>query len=152
MTTIREFQSFDILEFVRLYQKIFPSKKITQQKIKAVIKNDPAKIFLIQNEDSQFIGFLYFWVVLDEYRIIDIGIEETFRKRGLASRLVQTLINRAMKDHISLITLDVRADNSAAMGLYQKMGFKAVGLREKYYRDGCDGVLMDLTISESTKS
>ena len=41
------------------------------------------------------------------------------------------------------MTLEVSAENAAALGLYRSAGFAAVGRRKKFYADGSDAVLMD---------
>jgi ribosomal-protein-alanine N-acetyltransferase len=90
-------------------------------------------------------GFAGFWILAGEIHITNIAVREKHRRRGMGELLLISLINMAMKLDAHLITLEVRASNAAAQGLYSKYGFVQVGVRRGYYSDNReDGVLMSL--------
>jgi len=90
-------------------------------------------------------GFAGFWIVAGEVHITNIAVRESRRRQGIGELLLISLINMATKLDASLITLEVRASNTAAQGLYSKYGFSQVGVRRGYYTDNReDGVLMSL--------
>ena len=66
------------------------------------------------------------------------------RRLGVASALMKRAIDETRISEGTSITLEVRAGNSAAIGLYQALGFERDGLRRDLYPDGEDGVLMRL--------
>jgi len=61
------------------------------------------------------------------------------------------MVRKSEELGLSIITLEVRAGNEAAMALYEKMGFRKVGTRPGYYAKGSeDAVLMDKVLGEIT--
>jgi ribosomal-protein-alanine N-acetyltransferase len=90
-------------------------------------------------------GFAGFWIIAGEVHITNIAIRESHRRQGIGELLLISLINLATKLDAKLITLEVRASNTAAQALYSKYGFAKVGVRRGYYTDNReDGVLMSL--------
>jgi ribosomal-protein-alanine N-acetyltransferase len=90
-------------------------------------------------------GFAGFWIMAGEVHITNIAVRQRHRRQGIGELLLISLINLATKLEAHLITLEVRASNTAAQGLYAKYGFDRVGVRRGYYTDNReDGVLMTL--------
>ncbi|HDZ78112.1 MAG TPA: GNAT family N-acetyltransferase, partial [Gammaproteobacteria bacterium] len=52
---------------------------------------------------------------------------------GLATKMVQYLMNQARQNDMGSIFLEVRESNTAAIKLYDKLGFNEIGLRRDYY-------------------
>jgi len=89
------------------------------------------------------VGFAGFWVMADEAHIISIAVRKEYYRQGIGERLLIALIELAMELGVRIITLEVRASNTAAQSLYSKYGFAQVGIRRGYYSDNReDGVLM----------
>jgi ribosomal-protein-alanine N-acetyltransferase len=90
-------------------------------------------------------GFAGFWLMAGEVHITNIAVRQQHQRRGIGELLLISLINLAAKLEAQLVTLEVRASNTAAQGLYAKYGFVKVGVRRSYYTDNReDGVLMTL--------
>jgi len=90
-------------------------------------------------------GFAGFWIMAGEVHITNIAVRQKHRRQGIGELLLISLINLATKLDARLITLEVRASNTAAQGLYSKYGFARAGVRRGYYTDNReDGVLMSL--------
>lgn len=88
-------------------------------------------------------AFLIFWVVHDEVHVLNIAVHPEARRRALAMGLMEDLIEKAEVARMSVITLEVRAGNDAARGLYDGLGFRVIGRRPRYYTDsGEDAVVM----------
>ncbi len=96
-------------------------------------------------ERQYIFGFAGFWIVAGEAHITNIAVREQSRRQGIGELLLISLIELAMELDAQLVTLEVRASNTAAQGLYAKYGFTQVGVRRGYYTDNReDGVLMSL--------
>ena len=82
-------------------------------------------------EDDTVGGFLAFEQVLDEGSIVEIAVHPDFRRQGIARKLITT----AWDDHkdLSVVFLEVREGNTAAIALYEKLGFERIGERKGYY-------------------
>ncbi len=80
--------------------------------------------------------------VTDELHIMNLAVDPSFRRQGLASRLLAGLLLDGLDRGSVSATLEVRASNRAALGLYQAFGFTESGRRTRYYQNGEDAVIM----------
>ncbi|MGQ9491532.1 MAG: ribosomal protein S18-alanine N-acetyltransferase [Anaerolineae bacterium] len=83
-----------------------------------------------------------FWLMVDQAHIATIASHPDWRGCGLGQRLMLALLEAAAQRRASTATLEVRVSNLPARTLYEKLGFKIVGRRPHYYRDGEDGLIM----------
>jgi ribosomal-protein-alanine N-acetyltransferase len=79
-------------------------------------------------------GYTCLWRVEDELQIANIAVDKEHRRKGVAKRLLEWIIEQAVKKNCKSITLDVRETNSVAIRLYDQYGFREIGRRKKYYR------------------
>jgi ribosomal-protein-alanine N-acetyltransferase len=90
-------------------------------------------------------GFAGFWIMAGEAHITNVAVREKHRHQGIGELLLISLIDLATELDTRLVTLEVRASNTAAQSLYSKYGFTQVGVRRGYYTDDReDAVLMSL--------
>jgi len=73
--------------------------------------------------------------VVDECHLLNLVVSQTERRTGIGEKLVRYLMNQARQKDMGSIFLEVRASNSAAIHLYDKLGFNEIGLRRDYYPD-----------------
>ena len=99
---------------------------------------NPYAGYLVYIDDRIVIGYLYYSDIYDRIEINQINILDRYRRNGHASELMKHLIAKNKN-----ISLEVKCDNTPAINLYEKHGFKKVAIREGYY-DGVDGHLMIL--------
>ena len=66
----------------------------------------------------------------DEADITNVAVVEKFRKKGVATELLEQLFLRGYERGIENFTLEVRVGNAPAIHLYEKLGFERSGLRE----------------------
>lgn len=89
------------------------------------------------------VGFVGVWLALDEAHIVTIAVRESHRGRGIGELLLIAAIALATLNDQDVVTLEVRASNQAAQALYEKYGFRKVGIRHRYYSDNReDAVIM----------
>src|SRR5438105_14648651 len=92
---------------------------------------------------ERIIGFLIYWLVHDEVHILNVAVEPGERRKGVARTLMMETERRAMQASASLMTLEVRRSNQAALDLYREFDYRAVGVRPNYYVDeGEDAIVM----------
>jgi ribosomal-protein-alanine N-acetyltransferase len=88
-------------------------------------------------------GFAGFWIMAGEAHITNIAVRELHRRQGIGELLLIFAIDLAAELNAHIITLEVRASNTAAQSLYYKYGFTQAGLRHSYYIDNKeDAVIM----------
>jgi len=89
------------------------------------------------------VGFVGFWFMAGEAHLTSIAVREEYHRQGIGELLFIHIIDLATELNASIITLEVRASNTAALNLYDKYDFIQVGLRRGYYTDDReDAVLM----------
>ena len=74
--------------------------------------------------------------------ILTLFVPQEMRRQGRAEALLQAFTNWLQAQGATGLTLEVRADNTAAQTLYAKLGLKVQHRRKAYYPDGVDGVVM----------
>lgn len=89
------------------------------------------------------VGAVGFWLMLDEAHITTIGVRAHYQRLGIGELLLIESLELAQQLGARVATLEVRVTNTGAQALYEKYGFKRVGLRRKYYSDnGEDALIM----------
>ncbi|ADB95368.1 ribosomal protein S18-alanine N-acetyltransferase [Candidatus Atelocyanobacterium thalassae] len=96
----------------------------------------PNSHFLVLSTNSvgAIIGCGCFWRILEEAHITLLMINPSYQSQGLGQLLLYSLLKNAVSSHLEHATLEVRASNKSAIGLYEKFGFKIAGRRKKYYK------------------
>ncbi|WP_437951634.1 ribosomal protein S18-alanine N-acetyltransferase [Sorangium sp. So ce296] len=105
----------------------------------------------VAREERRALAFLIAWHVADELHVLNVATCPTERRRGLATALMRRSLEYAQEQRVRLVLLEVRRSNRAAIRLYRKLGFTAMGVRPRYYSDnGEDAVEMVLTFDPAT--
>jgi ribosomal-protein-alanine N-acetyltransferase len=81
------------------------------------------------------VGFVGIWLLVDEAHVVTIAVRDSYRRRGVGDLLLIAAIESALRERQSVVTLECRVSNAAALRLYEKYGFERVGLRRRYYSD-----------------
>ncbi|MBR2706068.1 MAG: ribosomal protein S18-alanine N-acetyltransferase [Mogibacterium sp.] len=146
-TNIRQAKLYDVPAISRIEQESFDSPWSADEITKDVMSKDGSIYVAVIESDGEKAGYAEMRTVAGEAQIYNIVIDRTFRGKGLGEMLLRHLIDKAKETGCSLVTLEVRGGNEAAMELYHKLGFKEVGRRKGYYiKGGEDAVLMDLAL------
>lgn len=113
-------------------------------------KNNLNSTYFVVKGNEEIVGFAGIVKMVDEIDIMNIVVKKSKRKLGIGSALLQKIIEFSKEQKATSITLEVNYKNNPAIALYQKFGFKQVGLRKKYYHNTDDAILMTLSIEEET--
>ncbi len=88
-------------------------------------------------------------IAADEGQILNIATHPSYRRRGLARRIMEEIIATAAEKGTAFITLEVRESNRGAEKLYESLGFTAVGRLKGYYNTPKeDGIIMRLDLKK----
>lgn len=102
--------------------------------------------YLVAKLNEQIVGFIGMKYVLDEADIMNIVTKKDKRNLGIGYSLLNELINTAKEKGIKKITLEVNEANNSAIHLYKKLGFKEIAVREKYYDNNYNALIMQLSL------
>lgn len=93
--------------------------------------------------DGEVVAYGGFSLAADEAEIITAAVAPEYRRRGIARALMDRMLDDAAALGGTDVYLDVRASNTAAIALYESLGFVRTGVRRAYYtRPREDAVLM----------
>ena len=102
------------------------------------IKKDNFKTDIVYSLDEKDIGRVTIEDTSDTINIIDVYVEENYRRKGVATKILEFLFDK----YKVRFMLEVREDNTPAIKLYEKFGFVVIHKREKYYKDA-DALIME---------
>ncbi len=102
-------------------------------------------------EGNIVIGYVCLMSLFEEAQILNIAVLKDRRGRGVAKTLLERAIASALEAGAEVMALEVRASNSSAIELYERFGFKQVGIRTRYYDAAEDAILMEKIIMEIHK-
>lgn len=124
------------------------SEPWSRQAVADELENPQAVLYVAEYE-GQFAGYAGLRYVLDEAYLSNIAVVPSFRHRGVGRALLQAQKRFCSRRGCSLFTLEVRASNATAIGLYQSEGFVPVGRRKNFYKMPVeDAVLMTVFFSK----
>ena len=106
---------------------------------------DPKRICIgvIEIETQKLLGLCSAWLVIDELHITCIAVDPIHQRKGLGKFLISDLIKRSNSLITNQIYLEVKATNEPAKAFYKSMGFKRVGNRSNFYKDGSDALIFN---------
>jgi len=98
--------------------------------------------YLVMECGKEIIGYGGMWLIADEAHITNIAVKGSYRGKKLGERLLTELQQAASFLGAIRMTLEVRASNYIAQHLYEKMGFRPVGVRRGYYTDNHEDAII----------
>lgn len=96
-------------------------------------------------EGRKVVGFYECSIILDEAELFDIAVREEYQGKKLSNILMNHLVENCRHRNVRTIFLEVNINNTKAINLYDKFGFKEYSRRKNYYGDS-DAILMKLEL------
>lgn len=99
-----------------------------------IVDKKDADYYLAEDADSgKLLGGCVVFRILDEGDITNVAVQSDYRRQGIATGLLEYALKHSADLGIVDFTLEVRASNAAAIGLYEKCGFTSEGIRPGFY-------------------
>ena len=140
--SIERLKASDAREAAEIEAICFGAEGWSEQAFIDTLKLDYA-YYLCARLEGRLIGLAGARLIAGEAYISNVSVLPEFRRRGTAYRVMRELLSLLEDSGAQAHTLEVRSANKAAIGLYEKLGFKSEGLRKDFYtapRD--DAVIM----------
>lgn len=99
-------------------------------------------VYLVCEADGVIAGYCGMWTVLGEGNITNMAVAKRYRKQGIGAALMQEMEQRGIKKDVSVFFLEVRESNLPAIGLYEKMGYREIGRRKRFYERPTEDALV----------
>ncbi len=104
--------------------------------------------YLVVDYEGEIAAYGGIWVIHDEAHITSVAVAKEYRRKGMGAALLNALLNTARLKRAMRAFLEVRVTNEAALKMYSRQGFAAIGLRKEYYDDNHeDAIVMMKTLA-----
>ncbi|MCF7796986.1 MAG: ribosomal protein S18-alanine N-acetyltransferase [Lentisphaeria bacterium] len=127
----RAIVSEDIPNLARLERELF-AQPWTEGMLTAALADYGARHQLFEQGDV-ILGYFFLTRIVDEAELHNIAVPRQFQHRGIGRYMLEKIVNQCDAEQIERLYLEVREDNTAAIHLYEKMGFECIGRRPGYY-------------------
>jgi [ribosomal protein S18]-alanine N-acetyltransferase len=92
--------------------------------------------------EGKIIGYICINYLLHESHILNLAVHERFRRRGVATILMNESLKELKKKGAAFMYLEVRASNAGAKKFYELFGFTVGSIRKKYYTNPDEDALL----------
>ena len=138
----------DLDEVLEIEQASFP-RPWTRGMFESELRNPVSFSYTLkvrpQDGKEEIGGYVVLWVVHGEAHILNIAVNPKYRGRGIATRLMELMLELMKRNLVYEVFLEVRVSNTAARNLYKRFGFRESFVRKKYYGDE-DAIVMALDL------
>lgn len=139
---IRPMEISDIDAVIAVESKAYGEHHWSKESFYNELSNDLARYFAAVDENNNLTGYAGCWQILEEAHITNIAVDVNCRRKYIGEALLKAVIDKCYEEKIKYITLEVRVSNKAAIGLYEKYGFKSLGIRKGYYQNNNEDALI----------
>jgi ribosomal protein S18 acetylase RimI-like enzyme len=140
---IRLASQHDLEALVRLEAAAFRTDRFSRDQLDYLLTRSRATVFILEHEGSVAGAAYLLWRrPLRHGRLYNIAIAPVFQGRGYGARLIRECEIEAARRGCERLVLEVRTDNGAAVGFYEKHGYKIAAILPDYYEDGTPGLKM----------
>ena len=138
---VRAMRWRDIPSVMAIEESVFPDTAWTSAQFWSELAHDD-RTYLVAEGADRIVAYGGVMVRPPIADIQTIAVDSDYRGRGFARDLLERLLATAEGSGCSEVLLEVRADNAAAIVLYESEGFEAIARRTSYYGPGLDALIM----------
>src|SRR3954447_14240183 len=128
----------DLPEVIAVERRAFPAPWSLAMFVLELSK--PTSISIAALAGGDLVGYLICSRYHTVWHLMNIAVDLDFRRLGVASRLIEHLLEEAGEDE--RYTLEVRVSNAEAIAMYESFGFRSAGVRRRYYHDNNEDALI----------
>lgn len=100
------------------------------------------RAYLVARRNGELVGYGGLMFVVDDAHVTNVAVGSQHQRSGVATRVLAELAWQAIERGCVALTLEVRATNTSAQALYRRFGFVPAGVRQKYYENTDDAIVM----------
>lgn len=128
---IRKMQESDLVQVAAIEKALF-SVPWSLESFRESIQLDHT-LYLVAEEEENIMGYCGMYRVFNEGEIVNVAVAEAYRRKNVASRLLEQLFAESGELQVDNFFLEVRESNQPAIELYKKFGFTEAGIRKDFY-------------------
>jgi ribosomal-protein-alanine N-acetyltransferase len=126
----------DLDAILALERQCFPTPWTREAFVQELSRDDDVAMYVVARDGDEIVGYAGMWVMPAEAHLCTIAVAPTRRRRGLGERILLHMVEQAVRQGSQRLVLEYRVSNLGAHSLYMKYGFRLLGVRKGYYRDG----------------
>jgi ribosomal-protein-alanine N-acetyltransferase len=123
-----------------------------QSLLKRLMNDCPESFFVAVDHKARLVGYCVSTLARSSAHLISVAVDREYRRKGIATMLLQRTIEYLIAHATHEFYLEANLKNAEAVDLYRKLGFKKVGVLERYYSDGSDAITMRIILDPSPTS
>ena len=135
---IRRLAYADLPQVIAIERRAFPTPWSLAMFVLELSKS--SGVCLAALVDGRIAGYVVCSRYADVWHVMNVAVDPDHQRRGIAAALLEHLVGEVGDD--APLTLEVRRTNAAAMRLYERHGFRAAGVRRRYYQDNGEDALV----------
>lgn len=137
---VRRAESSDLDDLVTLEERTFDSDRLSRAQYRRHLDSDSAQVLVASANHRRFLGtaVLFFRKGSGVARLYSLATQPEARGKGVGTALLDAAVQVAGRRGCRALRLEVRTDNTVAIGLYERLGFRRIGRYQRYYQDGAD--------------
>lgn len=139
---IKSMEKTDVDGVIGIEEKAYGEHHWSKESFLNELSNDLARYYSAFDENGNLVGYAGCWQILEEVHITNIAVSVDHRRMGVGNKLLQKIIDDCYENKAKYITLEVRVSNTPAISLYEKYGFKSLGVRKGYYQNNNEDALI----------
>jgi ribosomal-protein-alanine N-acetyltransferase len=148
MITYRQANAFDLPVFVSLDKELFPYSPWSASQYKEEFSSPTRHFVVAIDAEQNIIGYAgVFAPGGAEADVLTVGVIPAQRGKGIARQLMAMITDWATAQGSIAMMLEVKVDNSEAIGLYESLGYSKLNIRKDYFGAGLDALVMRLDLS-----
>ncbi|MGD8238540.1 MAG: ribosomal protein S18-alanine N-acetyltransferase [Armatimonadota bacterium] len=114
----------------------FPTPWTREAFARELAREDDVALYVAARDGDEVVGYAGMWVLPVEAHLCTIAVAPMWQRRGLGTRILLHMLQEAVWRGAGRLVLEYRVSNLAAHSMYVKYGFRLLGVRKNYYRDG----------------
>lgn len=139
MMTLRKMTMDDVTVLAEL-EKLCFSDAWSENMVRDLVDSAWDEVWVLEAET--ILGYINYRFIAGEGELMRIAVLPEQRGRGYSRKLMDQMMEDAKKNQITDLTLEVRAGNEPAIGLYKAYGFAEEAVRKNYYHDPTEDALI----------
>jgi ribosomal-protein-alanine N-acetyltransferase len=146
MISYRAAIQLDLPVLVSMERVLFADSPWSMGQFKEEFKGVPnSRFFMVAtNEQDQIVGYAAVLVVAPgvEADVLTVAVLPEYSRKGIATHFMNELETWSLEKKATAMMLEVGVTNTAAIALYEKLGYQTIATRKGYYGAGLDAFVM----------
>lgn len=140
---LRQMTREDVPAVMEIERATFPADAWSEAMMRGELSDQPrTRHYVVAEVGDRVVGYAGLAVAADQADVQTIAVLAGHRRSGIGAALMDALLAEAVRRGATSVFLEVRADNAPAQAMYERFGFRRLGLRRRYYEDGTDAITM----------